>query len=185
MGQYHIPVNLAKREFIHPHKLGAGLKLIEQLSASPGIAGALIVLTAVSNGRGGGDFDNGVRYHYAQEDYTTTVDEAVARQSEVIGRWGGDAIAIVGDYAVIDDLPAEYNADLIWTLCLSTLDDLHIQIERARERGENEYADRLEEELETKGQYKDVTDLVVPVLEHELGGEFTGTGWRKFTYSNT
>ena len=36
MGQYWLPVNLDKREFVNPHKLGAGLKLWEQLANHPG-----------------------------------------------------------------------------------------------------------------------------------------------------
>ena len=34
MGQYWKAVNLDKREFVHPHRLGCGLKLWEQLAKS-------------------------------------------------------------------------------------------------------------------------------------------------------
>jgi hypothetical protein len=78
MGQYHIPVNLDKREFVHPHKLGCGLKLWEQLAAHPGTGAALVVLLAsASNGQGGGDLRVGPR---------------------IVGRWRGDRVAFVGDY---------------------------------------------------------------------------------------
>ena len=36
MGQYHYTVNLSKKEFINPHKLGDGLKLLEQSGYCPG-----------------------------------------------------------------------------------------------------------------------------------------------------
>lgn len=84
MGQYHITVNLDKRQFIHPHKLGDGLKLVEQMGSSDGTAAALLLLLACSNGRGGGDFDTG------------NVDPEDAK---LIGSWAGDRIAVVGDYA--------------------------------------------------------------------------------------
>lgn len=83
MGQYHVLVNLTKRQAIVPHQLGDGLKLHEQMYSSGGVGAALIVLLAVSNGRGGGDIHS---------------------ESEVIGSWAGDALAIVGDYAEDRDI---------------------------------------------------------------------------------
>ena len=81
MGQYHKVVNLDRKEYIDPHRLGCGLKLWEQIANSPGVGAALIVLLAShSNGQGGGDLT---------ESPTAT---------PVIGRWRGDRIAFVGDY---------------------------------------------------------------------------------------
>ena len=77
MGQYHLTVNLTKKEFIHPHHLGDGLKLMEQAGSSEGTGAALLLLLAASNGRGGGD----------------------AEAHPLIGSWAGDRIAVVGDYA--------------------------------------------------------------------------------------
>ena len=55
MGQYWIPVNLDKREYLSPHQLGTGLKLVEQLGANPGTAAAIIILcAAMPEPRGGG-----------------------------------------------------------------------------------------------------------------------------------
>lgn len=77
MGQYHYPVNLDKKQFVHPHRMGTGLKLWEQLANSPGTAGALVVLLASgSNGAGGGDLE----------------------EAAIVGTWCGDRIAFVGDY---------------------------------------------------------------------------------------
>ena len=98
MGQYHVVVNLDKKEFIHPHKLGCGFKLCEQIATT---GRALIILTACSNGRGGGDFDTRVEY-----------------KEEVIGRWAGDRIATVGDEAKPSDLAPEFRANLIFDQCL-------------------------------------------------------------------
>lgn len=110
MGQYHMAVNLDKREFLYSHEVGDGLKLMEQAMSGPGgIGSALILLLAVSNGetgRGGGDFH-------------------VAGFGDVIGRWGGDRIAIVGDYAEDEDLdlrPSDPPASAIYGLC-STSED--------------------------------------------------------------
>jgi len=100
MGQYHITVNLSKREFIDPHGLGCGLKLWEQIDTRAGIPTALMVLLACSNGRGGGDL----------EEYPDC--------PETIGRWAGDRVAVVGDYSKDEDLPSEYHAGLIYDLCV-------------------------------------------------------------------
>lgn len=91
MGQYHVTVNLDKKEFIHPHQLGAGLKLREQTEDSGGTGDALLVLLACSNGRGGGDFPD----------------------NEIVGRWAGDRIAIIGDYTENDDIPG-VNTKEVW-----------------------------------------------------------------------
>lgn len=98
MGQYHYPVNLSKREFLNPHKLGDGLKLWEQAASDAGTCAALCILLAASNGRGGGDFHT---------------DEA----SSVVGRWAGDRIAWVGDYAEDGDLPKRFKASTIYGRC--------------------------------------------------------------------
>ena len=77
MGQYHKVYNVTKREYIHPHRIDNGLKLMEQVGHDRSTATALFLLLANSNGRGGGD----------------------ARPHQLIGRWAGDQILIQGDYA--------------------------------------------------------------------------------------
>ena len=77
MGQYHKTYNITKKEFIHPHRINNGLKLMEQIGRAKSTADALFLLLANSNGRGGGD----------------------ARPHPAIGRWAGDQIAVQGDYA--------------------------------------------------------------------------------------
>ena len=88
MGQYFYPCNIDKKEFIHPHAFGDGLKAKEFAMSAPTTMTALAILLADGNGRGGGDF------HV---------------ESEWVGRWAGDRIVIAGDYAdegkfVEDDL---------------------------------------------------------------------------------
>jgi hypothetical protein len=83
MGQYWLPVNLTKKEFIDPHKLGSGLKLWEQIANHPGTGTALLILCAnMVERRGGGDLG----------------------EHPAVGRWAGDRIAIIGDYALPEDM---------------------------------------------------------------------------------
>jgi hypothetical protein len=82
MGQYHLIANLDKKQYLHPHRFGDGLKLMEFGCSSPGTMTALAVLLApqsAEGGRGGGDFHHDVE--------------------GIVGSWAGDRIAIVGDYA--------------------------------------------------------------------------------------
>ena len=134
MGQYHYVVNLTKREFIHPHKLGCGLKLWEQIANHPGTGAALIILLACSNGRGGGDLKDD--------------------PAGMIGRWAGDQIAVVGDYAENGDLPKQFKAKEIYRQC---------------------------GDFERATPYRDISEDVAAVIERELGGKFKGDGWREWT----
>lgn len=152
MGQYWIPVNLTKREFVNPHKLGSGLKLREQL-INPGVGQALVILTAAMPvRRGGGDFE----------------------PAPIIGSWSGDRVAIVGDYAERDDLPKDDQADDIYSLCCSAG-----EWESYLEHVKANYPDQYEIEKD-KVPFTDVTDDVCAVIERELDGEFVGSGWRHF-----
>lgn len=123
MGQYHLTVNLDREEYINPHHLGDGLKLLEQNSsfASPpgGITTALHVLLTCSNGRGGGDFPDGIGY-LKENDYRPSVvkTELQSLANLVVGRWAGDRVAVVGDYTENSDIPnAPIPASLIYSLC--------------------------------------------------------------------
>ncbi len=158
MGQYWMPVNLDKKEYILPHTLGAGLKLWEQLANHPSTGGALVILLAAQREpRGGGDFDMEENWHGPErifpkhnatpgpmpEDYPSLA-------ARTIGRWAGDRIALVGDYAEDSDLPEEFKASEIFHEC--------------REGG----------------SYTDITEMVAKVIEHELNGHYEGDGWREF-----
>lgn len=90
MGQYHQLINYTKKEVVNPHKLGDGLKLWEW--SDFGMLRAIQALLAVSNGRGGGDL-------------TDDTEVPPMGINKLVGRWAGDKIAIVGDYAEVGDLP--------------------------------------------------------------------------------
>jgi hypothetical protein len=79
MGQYHVIANLDRKEYLHPHRLGLGLKQAEQVGCAWSTGDLLALLVAgTGESRGGGDF---------------------ADTSGFIGRWGGDRVVFVGDYA--------------------------------------------------------------------------------------
>jgi len=79
MGQYFIVVNLDKKEFIHPHKFGDGLKLLEFGCSSHGTLTALALLLRKSNEGGGGDLRE-------------------FEKCDLVGSWAADKIVIIGDY---------------------------------------------------------------------------------------
>ena len=137
MGQYWLTVNLDKREYINPHQLGSGLKLTEQLGTHPGTGTALIVLlAAMPEARGGGD---------------------IKENPDVVGRWTGDRVVLIGDYAKDTDLGEGYKASEIYGKC--------------------------QEECK-EGAYKDITPMVAKVIEDELDGHFEGDGWKDFVYND-
>jgi len=84
MGQYHVLVNVDKKEVVTPHQLGLGLKQWEHLGEFNGtLADALYVLTMTSPARGGGDLP----------------------ETTISGRWAGDRCFVYGDYTEESDLP--------------------------------------------------------------------------------
>lgn len=78
-----MPVNFDKKEFIYPHAFGDGLKMLEFGCSGNGTLTGLTILLANSHNRGGGDLH--------------------ADQDEIMGRWAGDRIAILGDYSEFED----------------------------------------------------------------------------------
>ena len=188
MGQYWKAVNLTKKEYINPHKLGCGLKLWEQLANHPGTGAALIILTAaMPEPRGGGDFDLEENWHGPER----TFPEYGAKPSPMpesypeiaqrtIGRWTGDRIALIGDYAGRHDLSPEDDADLIYALCIWDEDERRRQVTLLENEGKKDEAKRLA----GAQLYRDITDDVCAVIEHELRGKFVGEGWREFEYDS-
>ncbi len=148
-------MNLDKKEFVNPHRLGTGFKLWEQLANHPGTGSALIILCAAHREqRGGGDLDLSKNWHGPERKFPEnntspgpmpTGYNAIAHRT--IGRWAGDRIALVGDYAEDSDLPKRFKCSMIYK-------DI------------------------TADRYKDISDDVCAVIEHELQGKFEGGGWR-------
>jgi hypothetical protein len=156
MGQYHYIVNLDKRDFIHPHGFGNGLKLCEQIYSHPSTGQALLILLAVSNGRGGGDL-------------------GTETGADIIGRWGADRIAMVGDYGEISDLPAEFNADTIYERCVDADTSTGAHFDSLNKwRVEND-----KPPVAPADRFTDITARVVEVYTANGGGTFdnSGHGW--------
>jgi hypothetical protein len=91
MGQYHYICNLDKKEYLHPHDFGDGLKLMEFGCSGEGTLLGLTILLAASNGRGGGDLRS--------------------EDTEYVGRWVGDRLAIIGDYYEHSDVQDKMGFD--------------------------------------------------------------------------
>ena len=186
MGQYWMPVNLTKKEFIRPHKLGTGLKLWEQLANSPGTGAALLILcAAMPEARGGGDFDLEENWHGPERKDMSKVgpmpEEYPAVAARTIGRWAGDRIALVGDYAEDSDLPQRFKASKIYGKCSAEYEEVvNDDPEGARYcNKDGKYVHFVESK---PPEFTDVTDDVCRVIEHELCGVFVGNGWREFKY---
>lgn len=77
MGQYYYIVNIDKKQYLHPHRFGDGLKAVEFASGYNTMR-ALAYLLTKSDGGGGGDYKDD--------------------PSGIAGSWAGDRIWIVGDY---------------------------------------------------------------------------------------
>ena len=90
MGQYHKLYNIDRKEYVHAHRIGCGLKLLEQIGDVQTTATAAFLLVANSNDRGSGD----------------------APPHPYIGRWAGDRIVVQGDYAEAGDKGYINEADL-------------------------------------------------------------------------
>ena len=78
MGQYHILVNIDKKEYVNPWDIGGMGKHWEQIGYEKSMADTLYVLSIAQGNekRGGGDICG----------------------HELVGHWAGDCCAVVGDY---------------------------------------------------------------------------------------
>ena len=177
MGQYHVLVNLDKREYVNPSGLGSSIKLWEIMANHPSAACALVPLLACSNGRGGGDLNTDYNWNVGGshlengetgEMSNIPSDKAVIKLNDepdkekgVIGRWAGDRVAFVGDYAVCDDLQWSRNGKTaadIYGLC-------------ATEEQWDRYK-LYEHGIKKDDLFTDITPLVQPMIEQAMGGEF-------------
>ena len=98
---------------------------------------------------------------------------------EYIGRWAGDRIAIIGDYAESDDIPGE-DADLIYTLCGSEKDKARA-VAQCREYAEKETSAHHQDKadrIEAEKCYTDITEYLIPLVERNCWVKISGSGWR-------
>lgn len=120
MGQHYLLVNLDRREYISPFAFQIDGKLMSMVHSSTGVLGALAILTADANSRGGGDCYRQVDWNQAAkqppknwEPQAFEVIEAEwfveacanwpAKKVRTIGpsfagRWAGDRIVTAGEY---------------------------------------------------------------------------------------
>lgn len=178
MGQYHVIANLDKWEFIHAHAFGDGLKAGEQVGSGPGgTASALLALIVSPLRRGGGDLPD----------------------DPFMGRWHGDHVVFVGDYAEADDFPSftregqEITAANLYGLCHTVRDSKEDPgdpitqqreyVAELEERDEEPYwldgARRLLELLETVGPLTDVSEGIRNLIARDFQGylAYVQTEW--------
>lgn len=180
MGQYHYIANLDRREYLHPHRFGDGLKLMEFSCSASGTLAGMSILLAASNGRGGGDLHmwtpnpddprgespwirSGLNPEQSEpEDYARLLAE------HMIGRWAGDRVAIIGDYFEADDVEGfDLAASNPWRHNHNALDDEgHEQV---YENGETKPGAFISEEL----RWTDISTVVIQtlMLDHYLRGD--------------
>ena len=101
MGQYHGLFNLDKREMVFPHELGYGAKQWEHTGFAGSLSDVLYALCAYKDARGGGDFGND------NSDFKEFANGVFK------GRWHGDRVAVIGDYAEIRDLPEAWRVAFV------------------------------------------------------------------------
>lgn len=195
MGQYWYLVNLDKKEFVDPHRLGCGLKLREQLGTSPGTGGAMLVLcAAMPEPRGGGDFIMGDppwdgRKETAKTRKAREMFAEVAKAS--IGRWAGDRVALVGDYAEDSDLSPHDHASEIFKKCQPTQHREHVtKLPKGYEKihgqawtegapGPN-YGKYIIYVEDAPPEFTDVSDLVAATIQGQYDGVYLNGGWRRY-----
>lgn len=188
MGQYWIPLNIDKKEFVLPNTLGTGLKLCEQITNHPGTGAAMLILcAAMPCARGGGDLDLDSNWHGPERKFPkhgTTPgpmpEEYPAIAKRTIGRWAGDRIALVGDYGELGDIQGakQVNAGRLYSACADE-DEFASTLTYYKEKHPNLYP-----ELKKLGRFTDISADVAAVIEHELNGKYVGEGWRDFKFDN-
>ena len=154
MGQYYKIVNLDKKQFLHPHKFGDGLKLLEFGGSGEGTMLGLAVLLANSNGRGSGDLHS---------------------DNPIIGSWAGDRIVVAGDYAEVTDKGEEVLAPELHhiTLYLQAEEEANYGWEDISWKVLSALADapHLQKQLRESILNSPLRNVVPPELKAKLMGE--------------
>jgi hypothetical protein len=90
---------------LFPHEVGFGAKQWEHTGFAGSLSDILYALCAYPERRGGGDFEN-------DNEENTGMFSGI--QNGVFkGRWHGDRVAVVGDYAEFGDLPDVWDAAFV------------------------------------------------------------------------
>ena len=166
MGQYHKLVNMTASQFLHPYRLGCGMKAWEQ--AAGGIPAALAALLAASPGNMPGD----VAHH------------------PMVGRWAGHRVLAIGDYAEKTDIPGFTPSLLhVYERCVqqphpddfSPCQVIGSDGSDVVVTAEEQYASAMKDRgpLGKMGQlFEDVSPFMVGLVEESLSVRFCGVGWR-------
>lgn len=161
MGQYHVIVNLDKGEYIHPHRLGDGLKWWEQAASEQGIMAALWGAITCPEPRGGGD----------------------PGKHPWVGRWHGDRVVMVGDYAEDEDRPDVPQWSGLYRRCQPPEDFAEEVLDmRARLDETNTYHAYAKtpgwiDAVEAAGSLADLSSMARDFLAAEFDLIFEGDGW--------
>ena len=165
MGQYHRIVNLDKAEYLNPHELGDGLKWVEQATSELGTMTALWGAITYPERRGGGD----------------------PQEHPFVGRWHGDRVVMVGDYAEDTDRPDVPQWGALFHRCADA-EDFATFIEDERDRlsetsSYHAYAKAPEwiDAVAASGPLTNVSALARAFLTEQFGLVFSGTGWLQRT----
>lgn len=175
MGQYYVALNMDKGEFISPTALGGCRKATEILTTYPGLMSALaILLTSSPETRGGGDLDREGYGHAHPEEYAKVA-------AQVIGRWAGDRVALIGDYAEPSDI-AGCDAKALYRATQPRHRRVWVKARRDDGRdytrntvpGTPRYGWWYYWHQYRDPEYTDISALVARVIEHEYGGRYVG-----------
>ena len=110
MGQYHILVNIDKKEVVIPHDIGLGARQYEQTGVEGSLSDAMYLLSMSSPEGGGGDFPEVI---------------------DVSGRWCGDRIVVVGDYTRADAIPGFLDSDSLYEIAIRNYTNISEKIREA------------------------------------------------------
>jgi hypothetical protein len=163
MGQYHRIVNLDKAEYLNPHELGDGLKWGEQASSQLGTMTALWGGITCPEPRGGGDPD----------------------AHPWVGRWYGDRVVLVGDYAEDTDRPDVPQWGALFHRCTDPEGFANfITNQRGRLDEASDYhiyakTPEWVAAVEKAGPLANVSAVARDFLKIQYGLVFSGTGWLK------
>lgn len=175
MGQYHKVAAVGINQFLDPHDLGCGLKMLEQGFTYAGTRAALIALISRLPGNQPADL----------------------AYCPAVGTWAGSRILGIGDYAEDGDIP-EWEGpvlDELYGLCQdppALQDYLHWRKpgeteEQAQERAraslaeaEREWTERFKDALHQP--FRNVSPDIIGLLESGCGVRFSPNdcGWRAF-----
>lgn len=172
MGQYHMIACADTREFLLPHTLGCGLKMLEQGLTYGGTRAGLIALISRLPGNQPADLAH----------------------STLVGRWAGKRCLGIGDYAHDDDIPGWTGEPLseLYGLCDGQPELKDYMRWRQAGRSDEEHAAAAQKSFEKalaewqkrdkeSPHYKDLSEEMLGLIESACGVRYADNdGWRAF-----